>query len=50
MRPEILTNRPGEEVAEGIRRYLAQLRESWKEPYDLAIATAYFRGRKRVCA
>ena len=42
VKPELLTNRPGEEVAEGVRRYLAYLRESWKEPYELAIATAYF--------
>jgi phosphatidylserine/phosphatidylglycerophosphate/cardiolipin synthase-like enzyme len=42
MKPELLTNRPGEEVADGIRRYMAYLRESWKEPYELAIATAYF--------
>lgn len=42
MKPELLTNRPGEEVAEGLRSYLAYLRESWKEPYELAIATAYF--------
>jgi superfamily II DNA or RNA helicase len=42
VKPELLTNRPGEEVAEGLRRYLAHLRESWKEPCELAVATAYF--------
>jgi superfamily II DNA or RNA helicase len=42
MKPELLTNRPGEEVADGLRGYLAYLRESWKEPCELAIATAYF--------
>jgi hypothetical protein len=42
VKPELLTNRPGEEVAEGLRRYLAYLRESWKDPYELAVATAYF--------
>jgi superfamily II DNA or RNA helicase len=42
MKPELLTNRPGEQVADGIRGYLAYLRESWKESYELAIATGYF--------
>lgn len=42
MKPEILTNRPGEGVGDGIRSYLAQLRETRKQPYELAIATAYF--------
>jgi superfamily II DNA or RNA helicase len=42
MKPELLTNRTGEEVAEGLRGYLGYLRSSWKEPYELAIATAYF--------
>jgi hypothetical protein len=42
VKPELLTNRPGEEVGDGIRRYLALLRETWKEPYELAVATAYF--------
>jgi superfamily II DNA or RNA helicase len=42
MKPELLTNRPGEQVAEGLRNYLAYLRESWKEPCELAVATAYF--------
>jgi len=42
MKPELLTNRPGEEVADGLRGYLASLRESWKDPCELAIATAYF--------
>jgi hypothetical protein len=42
VKPELLTNRPGEEVADGLRRYLAHLRESWKEPCELAVATAYF--------
>ena len=37
-----MTNRAGERVADGIRSYLAYLREAWKEPYELAIATAYF--------
>jgi superfamily II DNA or RNA helicase len=42
LKPELLTNRPGEEVAEGLRNYLGLLRESWREPYELAVATAYF--------
>jgi hypothetical protein len=42
VKPELLTNRAGEEVADGLRRYLAYLRESWREPYELAVATAYF--------
>ena len=42
MKPELLTNHPGEEVADGLRGYFAYLRESLKEPYELAIATAYF--------
>jgi superfamily II DNA or RNA helicase len=42
VKPELLTNRDGEEVADGIRRYLASLREALKDPYELAIATAYF--------
>jgi superfamily II DNA or RNA helicase len=42
LKPELMTNRPGEQVADGIRSYLAYLREAWKEPYELAIATAYF--------
>jgi superfamily II DNA or RNA helicase len=42
VKPELLTNRPDEQVAEGLRRYLAYLRDSWKEPYELAVATAYF--------
>ena len=41
-KPEFLTNRPGELVADGIRGYLGFLRENRKHPYDLAIATAYF--------
>lgn len=42
MKPEFLTNRPGELVADGIRSYLGFLRENRRHPYDLAIATAYF--------
>lgn len=41
-KPEFLTNRPGELVADGIRGYLSFLRENRKHPYELAIATAYF--------
>ena len=42
MKPELLTNRPGEVVADGIRGYLEHLRETLKDPCELAIATAYF--------
>ena len=42
MKPELLTNRAGEVVGDGIRSYLALLRTSLANPYDLAIATAYF--------
>ena len=42
MKPEFLTNRPGELVADGVRGFLGFLRENRKHPYDLAIATAYF--------
>jgi superfamily II DNA or RNA helicase len=42
MKPELLTNRDGEQVGDGIRAYLAELREALREPYELAIATAYF--------
>jgi superfamily II DNA or RNA helicase len=41
-KPEFLTNRPGELVADGIRGYLGFLRENRRYPYDLAVATAYF--------
>jgi superfamily II DNA or RNA helicase len=42
VKPELLTNRDGERVGDGIRAYLADLREALREPYELAIATAYF--------
>ena len=42
MKPELLTNRPGEVVADGIRGYLEHLRETLRDPFELAIATAYF--------
>jgi hypothetical protein len=43
MKPEFLTNRgDSERVADGIRSYLGQLRETLANPYQLDIATAYF--------
>jgi hypothetical protein len=41
-KPEFATNRPGERVADAIAGHLAYLRETWREPPALAIATAYF--------
>jgi len=41
-KPEFATNRPGERVADAIAGHLAYLRETWREPPTLAIATAYF--------
>lgn len=42
MKPEFATNRPGERVADAIAAYLDHLIASWRDPFDLAIATAYF--------
>ena len=41
-KPEFLTNREDARVADGIRSYLGQLRETFANPYRLDIATAYF--------
>jgi superfamily II DNA or RNA helicase len=42
-KPELLVNRPGHErVADGINGFFAHLRETQREPPDVAIATAYF--------
>lgn len=41
-KPEFLTNRAEERVADGVRSYLGQLRETLANPYKLDIATAYF--------
>lgn len=42
MKPEFATNRDGERVADAIVGYFDQLIDAWREPFDLAIATAYF--------
>lgn len=42
MKPEFATNRPGERVADAITGYLDHLLAIWREPYEMAIATAYF--------
>jgi hypothetical protein len=41
-KPEFLTNRAGEQVADALRSYFAHLRTNLAAPYDLAVATAYF--------
>jgi len=41
-KPEFLTNRSEERVADGLRSYLGQLRETLANPYKLDVATAYF--------
>jgi hypothetical protein len=41
-KPEVLTNRPGQRVADGLSAYWAHLLTTLREPPDLAIATAYF--------
>src|SRR5947199_252759 len=42
MKPEFATNREGERVADAIGGYFDQLIDAWRDPFDLAIATAYF--------
>ncbi|MBI4541102.1 MAG: helicase [Gemmatimonadetes bacterium] len=45
MKPQFATNRPGvpgERVANALRALLTHLLELWKEPFELAISTAYF--------
>ena len=42
MKPEFATNRDGERVADAIAGYFDQLIGAWRDPFDLAIATAYF--------
>jgi hypothetical protein len=41
-KPEFATNRPDERVADAINAHLRHLRETWANPPDLAIASAYF--------
>ena len=41
-KPEFATNRPNERVADAINAHLNHLRETWAQPPDLAISTAYF--------
>jgi phosphatidylserine/phosphatidylglycerophosphate/cardiolipin synthase-like enzyme len=40
--PGVAINTPERTVADAINGHLAHLRRTWKEPPDLAIATAYF--------
>jgi hypothetical protein len=42
LKPEFATNRPGERVADALTGYFDHLIASWRDPFDLAIATAYF--------
>lgn len=41
-RPEFVTNRPGERVADALTAWLAHLRRKWQAAPEMAIATAYF--------
>lgn len=42
VKPEFATNQHGKRVADAITGYFDQLIGAWREPFDLAIATAYF--------
>lgn len=42
LKPEFLTNRPGESVASALSAHLAYLLETWAKEFEVAIATAYF--------
>lgn len=41
-KPEFATNRDGARVADAINGHLSHLRDTWKDPAEAAIATAYF--------
>lgn len=41
-RPEFATNRNDERVADALSGFLGRLLEKWREPFEVAIATAYF--------